>query len=50
MLLLEYFDTYEEAAEWAKECCDEGTYDIDIVVDEFGNQFGVGAYQKDEYC
>lgn len=50
MLLMEVFEDYREAEEWAADSCEDGTYDIDVVYDEYGEYIGVGVYKLDEYC
>lgn len=48
--LIECFETWADAAEYAHNCCDDGTYDIDEVYQEDGEFCGYGIYVKPEYC
>ena len=50
MLLMAVFEHYEEAEEWAADCCDDGTYYIDEQYEEDGTYIGIGVYKLDEYC
>ena len=50
MVLMEVFEDYREAEEWAAACCDDGTYDIHEQYEEDGTYIGIGVYKLDEYC